>query len=172
MAWAREPDLLHRLTAAINLVADGESPRPVLAFLAPKREFKVIEREGALIQSSESTERYDLITRTLTSLRPAAVARFYAAVRPLAQVSLAAISKPGRSIDAVTHEALSRLIDAPIPVTEPALVPKGAGYAFADPSLESLPAAEKNLVRTGVSNARAIHAWMVAVEKALPLNPS
>ena len=144
----------------------------MLSFLVPRRDFEVIQRGDTLIQSGRSIERYDPLVRALTSLSPSAVAKLYATVRPLAQARLAEISAPGHSLDPVVRAALDRLAETPVPSSEPALVPKGAGYAFADPALEALSAPQKNLLRMGVSHARAVQAWLGAVSKALPLNPT
>jgi hypothetical protein len=171
-AWSAERNLLHRLTAAVNLVADGDSPRPVLAFLAPRHEFEVTQRGSDLVQSEQSTQRYDLLSRSFTSLSPQAVGRFYGAIRALCQTALAQIARPATSFDAVAHSALRRLLETPIPAGEPALTPKSAGYAFVEPTLEALSPPQKNLLRMGVSNARSVQAWLGAVEKALPPNPS
>jgi hypothetical protein len=166
--WAGQPDILRRLTAAVNLISEGQSPRPVLAFLAPAHGFGVVHHRGELVESPRSAERYDLVTRALTGLNPAGVARIYAQVRPYAQAALNEMSPPGRSLDAVLRSAIGRMTSTEIPKEEPALRPKGLGYVFADPKLEALSPAQKNLLRMGPTNARAVQSWLEALLHALP----
>src|SRR5579863_4411017 len=42
-SWLAAEDILRRLAAAVNLVADGESPAPVLTFLHIKGPFEALE---------------------------------------------------------------------------------------------------------------------------------
>jgi hypothetical protein len=166
--WLKEPDLLRRLVAATSLVAEGESPRPVVGFLAPRSAFAADESGGHLVGSAQNSRRSDAFVRALTRLDPAQVARVYEPLRPYAEAAYAEVGRPGRSFDAVMHAGIRQLLATPIPPTEPELQLKGAVYQYADPALEGLNGAQKQLLRLGLAHARAVQAWLQAYEKALP----
>ena len=66
------------------------------------------------------------------------------------------------------QEAIDKLLAAPEPKDNPLLVPAEKGlYAFADPALEALPAAQKPLLRMGISNERQLKAWLKQVRTAI-----
>ncbi len=166
--WLAEPDILRRLVAAVNLVAEGSSPRPVLSFLIPAGRFEVVKGGRALRASPKGYARYDMVTRVITSLDTAAIATTYARVKPYIDSAFAQIGRPGQSFDGVLRQAIGHLTETQIPDTEPELKEKGAVYAYADPRLEELSRAKKQLLRMGPQNARALQAWLKKLDEALP----
>ena len=167
-AWLTQGHLVQRLTAAVNLVADGDSPRAVLEALAPSRPFAAATVNGRLATTPESYARYDAVVKAAAALDPVKAAGAYAELRPAFRAAFAAIGEPGASFDRTLRAALDRLLATPVPAAEPELVPRTVGYAFADPALESLSGAQKLLLRTGPANQRAFQAWLRALESALP----
>ena len=166
--WLAEPDILRRLVGAVNLIAEGSSPRPVLSFLAPAGRFEVVKTARALHPSPKAYARYDMVTRVVTSLDIAAIATTYGRVKPYIDSAFAQIGRPGQSFDGVLRQAIGNLTETPIPDAEPQLREKGAVYAYADPKLEELNRAKKQLLRMGPQNARAIQAWLKKLDEALP----
>ncbi len=165
--WLAETDILRRLVAAVNLIAEGNSPRAVLGFLNPQGPFEVVDRYGKLYASNKSYARYELVTRVLTSIDTAAAGRAYRQLKPYLDSAFSEIGRPGKPFEEVIREAIDRLLETPIPQTEAVLQPKGLGYAYADPQLEGLSAAQKHLLRMGPENAQAIQAWLKKVKPTL-----
>lgn len=156
--WLAEPGLTRRLAAAVWQVSEGESPREALRFLAPQGAFSVVTRDGRTFMAPESAARYDFVARALGSVNAAQAGDFYRRARPFLEAAFREISPPGRRFDAAMDQALERLsavavTDEPLEVVP---LPKGAGYAFADPRLEQLDPAQKHLLRMGPSNARVV----------------
>src|SRR5215471_9715539 len=145
--WLSQGDILRRLVAAVNLVAEGNSPRSVVSFLNPPGRFQVTERNNQIYASPRSYARYDLVTRVLTSIDVSAAAKVYEQLKPYLDSAFAEIGRPGKSFDSVLREAIGKLTSTPVPETEPVLQPKGLAYAYTDPRLESLSAAQKHLLR-------------------------
>jgi hypothetical protein len=167
-AWLGEQDILRRLVAATNLVADGKSPSSVLGFLKPARGFEVVKKKKHVFSSPKSGMRYDVIARVMTGMDPEAVGKAYSEAKPYLDSAYAEVGPPGKSFDSVVRAAVANITETPIPAQEPELKAKGLGYIYADPKLEGLSGAQKQLLRTGLRNARAIQDWLKKVDAALP----
>lgn len=171
--WTANEGLVRRFTAASFNIAEGESPRAVLAFLAPQGPFQVVEREGHTFIAPESYARYDGVARVLGSLDTQATVQAYRMLKPLIDQAFKEIGPPGQRFDAVLSRALQRLIDTPVPEGELEVVDTpGVNYAYAAPELEQLSAAQKHLLRMGPTHARAIQAKLRELHKALGLPPA
>lgn len=168
--WLLEPRLISRLAAAVNRVAEGESPRPLLLFLAPAAPFTTVSREGKLFATPEDSARYDLAVKVVTAVDLLRAARAYDRLQPLFQAALREIARPGARFTAVLHRAIHELLATPVPATEPELVERGAVTRYAEPGLERLAPAQKQLLRLGGANARALQRWLAALDRALPAN--
>lgn len=165
---------LRQLVAATQLVADGESPRPVLPFLSIAGPFVVREeapvgrpaRAGRrrrapsppprLFIAPESYARYDEMTRVVTSVNAEALGDAWAELSPYVAVAFGEIGRPGTHFDDILTVALRRLLTVDLPEGDVELVPEGAVYGYKDPKLQSATKAEKHLLRMGPKNARAI----------------
>lgn len=176
--WLDAASLRH-LVAAVQAVADGESPRASLPFVAiggftvreepaavRKRPTKGKHRAPAppprLFISTESYARYDVPTRALTSVPAATAGAAYAQVRPFLDAVFSEVGRPGTRFDDVFTAALQRVLAVPLPEGEVEVVPKGLAYAFKDESLERMSPAEKHMLRLGRTNASALQQWLRA----------
>ncbi len=166
--WLAEPDILRRLVAAVNLVAEGNSPRPVLSFLIPSAQFEIARAGRILHPSPKSYARYETVMRVFTSIDPAAAGKAYGRAKSYVDSAFAQIGRPGQSFDAVLHQAIAGLLSTPVPEADPELQEKGLVYVYKDPKLEQLNAAQKQLLRMGPENARAIQAWLKKLDEAIP----
>jgi hypothetical protein len=167
---ASAEDLVRRFTSAVGNIAEGESPRAALAFLAPQGAFQVAERDGRTVIAPESFARYDPVARVLTSLDTQATARVYRTLAPLIDEASKEISRPGQRFDQTLASAIQRLLDTPVPEGDIEVVDTpGVHYAYAAPELEQLGAAQKHLLRMGPANARAIQAKLRELRSALAL---
>ncbi len=167
---ASTEDLVRRFTTAAGNVAEGESPRAALSFMAPTGTFQVVEREGRTFIAPESYARYDVVSRVITSLDTQASVRTYQTLKPLIDGAYKEISRPGQRFEQTLANAIQRLLDTPVPEGELEVVDTpGVNYAYAAPELEQLSAAQKHLLRMGPANARAIQAKLRELQGALAL---
>ncbi|WP_395855354.1 DUF3014 domain-containing protein [Cystobacter fuscus] len=166
-------DLVRRFSSAVSNIAEGQSPRSALSFMAPVGDFQVIRREHRLFIAPESFARYDGVTRVFTSLDTSTSAITYKALRPLIQGSYLEISRPGQRFDQTLSNAIQRMLDTPVPEGDVEVVdaPGGVNFNYASEQLEGLSAAQKHLVRMGPTNARAIQARLRELRDALALPP-
>jgi hypothetical protein len=171
--WAATEGLIRRFTAAVSNIAEGESPRAVLAFMAPQGTFQVTQRDGHTFIAPESFARYDAVARVFASLDPQIAANTYKALKPVADHAFAEISRPGQGLDATLSRAIQRMLDTPVPQADVEVVAtQGVNYAYAAPELEQLSAAQKHLLRMGPANARALQAKLRELQTALALPPA
>ncbi|OJH37863.1 hypothetical protein BON30_27220 [Cystobacter ferrugineus] len=166
-------DLVRRFSSAVSNIAEGQSPRSSLSFMAPVGDFQVIRRERRLFIAPESFARYDGVTRVLTSLDTSTSAITYKALRPLIQGAYLEISRPGQRFDQTLSNAIQHMLDTPVPEGDVEVVdaPGGVNFNYASEELEGLSAAQKHLVRMGPTNARAIQAKLRELRDALALPP-
>lgn len=169
--WLKEIDLLRRFTAAVAAVADGESPRASVPFLAPGGEFTTREGKQKTSIDPRSYARYDLVTRAVAAIDARKAAAGYAALKPHLDRAYAEIGPPGATFDETLTRAIDRLVSVPVPRGDLELVPHGAVYAFRDPELEARSAAEKHLIRMGSENMRRIQSKLEELRGGLGLRP-
>lgn len=166
-SWLKEPDLLRRLVAASNLVAEGNSPRSVLGFVAPNTGFEVEKKGKAFVARETTYARMNVPVKVFTGTDPAAVAKQYEQVAKYADAAFGEIGQPGTAFISVLHKAVGQLLAAPVPKEPPELEPKGIGYAYQDEALERLPAAQKAMLRLGPANEQALHQWLESFDHAM-----
>jgi DUF3014 family protein len=171
--WAATEGLVRRFTAAVSNIAEGESPRAVLPFMAPQGAFQTVERNGKSFIAPESFTRYDSVARVLGSLDTQATVNTYKALKPIIDQAFGEIGRPGQHFDETLSRAIQRLLDTPVPQGDLEVVDTpGVNYAYAAPELEQLSAAQKHLLRMGPANARALQAKLRELQGALGLPPA
>lgn len=154
-AWLTEDGLLSRMAAAVRLVAEGRSPRPVLDFLAPTARFAVrYDAAGEPVLDPTGYARYDAVAKVFDEADVDAWAEGYTRLRPFLD-RLYAQAGGGRFDDLLVR-ALDRVRRARVPDAPPRLVASGALYRFADPALERQDEVAKHLMRMGPTNAGRI----------------
>ncbi len=166
-AWLVTDDLMHRFVQSVNLVAGGYSPRDELSFLGPQQPF-VVDREGEqLVITYGSFHRFDLVAEVFESVNTQSAAKLYAQLAPLARETHKEVSWFAPEFDVRLAEAIDHLIETPIPSTAMTVERGAVTYAFADPSLEALTPAQKQLLRMGPHNARRIQGKLLEIRDAL-----
>ena len=182
--WSKHPDYagllqqlsLRHLVSVVQLVAGGDSPRPALPFLSIPGAFAVRE-EGKATQEKRymtraSFARYDGLGKLIGSVDMGAAGDAYAQLRPYCDAVFAEIGRPGKQFEEQLTAAVRRIVGVQFPEGEVELVPKGAVFAYADPTLESLSAAEKQVLRMGPENGRVLQRQLKAFAERAKLNLS
>ncbi len=170
---ASTEDLARRFSSAVASIAEGQSPRASLSFMAPAGRFQVTQREGRLYMAPEGPLRYDTVARVIASLDTATSVITYQALRPLIQGAYQEISRPGQRFEQTLSDAIQHLLDTPVPEGDVEVVDlPGVNYAYASPELERLSAAQKHLVRMGPGNARLVQTKLRELHGALGLPPA
>jgi hypothetical protein len=166
-AWLATDGLIRNFVASVDAVANGATPSAQLQRLAPARPFAVHARGDAAIIDARSYERYDGIAATVEGLDAQGLARVYATLRPRLQDAYRELGYPEGNVDAAVERAIGRLLDAPILEREVEVHRASVFYQFADPRIERLSAAQKQLLRMGPRNQRLVQDKLRAVGRAL-----
>lgn len=167
-AWLATDDLVRQLALAIDRTSQGASPSRELQVVAPQGDFSVERTAQGVVLAPASYQRYNGIAQTVASLDPVAVARAYEIVKPRLNEAYRGMGHPEGDVDVAVDAAFQQLLDTPI-IHEPIVLVEGSGtsWTFADPKLESLTPAQKQLLRMGPDNVEAIQTKLHAIRGAL-----
>jgi hypothetical protein len=166
-AWLKQKDLLRTAVAVVDAVARGESPAALLPFLSPAGTFSVTERAGRMIVDPKSFLRYDPLAAVFQAVPDEAWLRWYAALRPTLEKAFRELGYPDVTFAERLQQAVGHLLLAPPIAGDIVLERKMMSYAFADPQLEGLSAAQKHLLRTGPTNAARLQAKLRSLSRLL-----
>jgi len=173
-AWLATDGLIRGFAVAAVNVAEGKSPAPHLAVLRPSSGFRVIERAGAggWYLDPQSYERYNALADAVASVDPVGGARLYATLKPRIEEAYRELGLPDTSFDRTLERAIARLLETP-EVGDPVRIEpldEGIGYGFADPRIEALSGAQKQLLRMGPRNAETVKGRLrqIAIELGIP----
>jgi hypothetical protein len=111
---------------------------------------KIDEKTFSLDHASYS--RYSPFVEVAGSIDARRAAEFYHLLRPLVQIAYAELGYANENFDDVMFDAIGRLLETPIITGEIRLVQPVVMFKFEDPKLESLSAAQKQMIRMGPDN--------------------
>lgn len=161
------PYLLDRGVSSLDQLARGLVPTRTSNLPRPSGSFKTSQEGADYAMSREGYRRYNGLVKTITSLPTGALATLFHQQRRLLQDSYAALGYPADALDNTLIAALDNIISAPTREQPPALVSKGALWAFADTQLEGASDLHKQLLRTGPENTEALQQWARQLRDAL-----
>ncbi len=164
--------LLRRAVAAVEAIADGYSPADELAFMRPDQPF-LVRRDGdeGLVIAGGSYRRYDLATEIFASVDSRAFVAVFDRLRERLDEAHREMSWSDTSFEDRLHEAADHLLAVSIPSGRLAVERRTLTYAFVDDRLETLSAAQRQLLRMGPHNARAVQAKLRELETAFGWSP-
>jgi len=182
--WSSGSGLVHAIEAAVATVATGETPARSLHALAPRQPFRVTADRGRTLIDPRSYRRYDAAAEALAAIDATAGAAAFRRLEPLVEAAYREDGHPEGGFRSALARAVSSLLDTPIPDGDVAVVPRvhlGVAsanlpesavlvYEFADPRLERLTPAQKQLLRMGARNARLVQSKLEELARALELS--
>ncbi len=170
-AWLATDQLIRNFTLVVVNIADGRSPAPYLQRLAPRVPFRVVERGAAVHVDPRSYERYDALASAVAAIDARGAARLYATLKPRIDDAYKELGAPHGDFDRTLERAIARLLQTRAVEGSIAVEPATAAFRFADPALESLSPAQKQLLRMGPANARTVRDKLREVAGYLALDP-
>jgi len=165
--WLKVNDLIRRITAAVDNIADGQSPRPHLKFLAPSKGFAVVKKQEKLYLNPQSYRRYDLVAEAFASLDAHETVRVFREIKPLFQEAYRELGYPNEDFQNTLIRAIRELLGTPIVEGDIVLELGVVTYQMADEDLEDLSDAQKHLLRMGPQNVRKIQSKLREMALAL-----
>lgn len=154
--WLMSDELLQRFTAAVDNVAEGNTPRRQVDFMAPDESFEATEAGGRVMLDPASYARFDRMIGVAESFDTRGTAELYRSLEPLLDEAYAELGYPDRTFEQTLTRAVNRLLSTPVVDGEVDLVAKVSSYEYADPRLEALTDAQKQFLRLGPDNLRRL----------------
>jgi len=156
--WMKIKNIIRVITAAVDNIGGGKSPRAHLGFLFYGQVFPVSEKGGKIYLDSKGYERYDLLTDAFVSLNTGRTIQAYEKLKPLFQEAYRELGYPQKDFHSTLIRAIKRILDAPIVEREALLKEEGKGvnYLYIDEGLEEMNEIQKHLLRMGPKNTRKV----------------
>ena len=165
--WLMSDELIRKFVAAVDSIANGQSPALQIDFFEPEEDFKVSQELGEYSIDPESYKRYDIAAEVFASLDPKGCVTLYKKLTPAIQEAYKDLGYPDADFNDTLKKAMIELLEVPV-VDEPIKLEKiVVTYAMVDKDLESLSAAQKHLLRMGPDNVRVIQEMLRAMSRML-----
>jgi hypothetical protein len=164
--------LILNFTLVTLRISNGESPAQELRTLGRVPPFRPQTSREDLFMSPSSYGRYDRYAEAISALDARGAARLYSTLKPRIGEAYRRMAPQAGDFDAVLERAFVELLRVPIVHGEIELAPHGIGYAYVDPRLEGLSAAQKHLLRMGPQNVRAIQSKLREIADYLAIPSS
>jgi hypothetical protein len=170
-AWLTTDQLVRNFTVVVLNIAEGGTPSTHLRKIAPSGKFQVVEAGTTVRIDPRSYQRYDTHANAVAGIDARGAARLYATIKPRIDEAYKELGAPHGDFDRTLERAIAHLLQTPVPQGQVAVEPVPAGFAFADPSLESLSRAQKQLLRMGPTNVRVVQSKLREVAQYLGMAP-
>ena len=155
--WLSPNELIRKFVAFVDGVAIGQVAKDPVRVLAPQGPFLASQiSEQVYLLDSASYERYDFFSEVVVSLDARRSAEFYLLVHPMLQEAYGELGSPDKKFNDVVFKAIGRLLETPVINKPIRLLRPVVMYQFEEKKLESLSAAQKQLIRMGPKNTRAL----------------
>ncbi|MFC2166968.1 DUF3014 domain-containing protein [Acidobacteriota bacterium] len=165
--WLKSNDLIRSFVAAVDNIANGETPRPHIAFFKPDGNFDIVVRDGLVLIDPGSYKRYNLVADVFSSLNAKQTVRLYWLLSPTLQEAYKELGYPDRAFQKTLITAIGELLKVPILDQSIEVEKDVVSYKIVDPRLESLNPAQKHLLRMGPENVEIIQAKLRELAKEL-----
>jgi len=168
--WFRIKNIIRRIAAAVDSIAEGNSPRAPLNFLNPKKAFTVKKKGERLYVNPKSYTRYNLVADIFESLNAEGAVRVFKELKPLFQEAYRELGYPDRDFQDTLIRAIKELLRTPVVEGDILLEEKAISpsmISMADEKLEDLSDAQKHLIRMGPKNTAKIQGKLQEIARAL-----
>ena len=170
-AWLKQDHLLQRIDVLIAGVARGEFALETLLLEPPAGGFQVDVRDGRTYVSPRNYARYNPMVGLLDGVDVTALTEFFQRYRPLLEAAYGQLGEPPEQLDTALLGAIDHLLGTPELAEPPALAQESVAYTYADPELEQLSVARKQLLRMGPAHTRTLKAKLNTLRAALLATP-
>jgi hypothetical protein len=169
-AWLTTDGLIRNFAVVVENIANGQSPGVHLEMLRPTTPFSRSERGESLVIDPRSYDRYTGIADAAASIDPVGAARLYTTLKPRIEEAYRDLGHD-EPFDRALERAVVSLLMVPDVEGDVELEPQGVVYQFADPRLEQLTSAQKQLLRMGPRHVRTIQQKLRDIALALGIPP-
>jgi hypothetical protein len=170
-SWLTTERLISNFVVVTSKIAEGQTPVAELKAIGPVPPFKVRTAKGAISIDPSSYARYDRYAQAVSALDAQGTARLFETLKPRINEADRNFGGAGH-FDAEVERAIVELLNVPVVEGPVALKMSGIVYAYADPRLEGLSPAQKQLLRMGPENVRAIQSKLREIAGVLQIPES
>lgn len=163
----RSENLVRDLVAFVDNIAAGVVARDSAMIKGPEARFEIEEVDGKVYMGPSSYQRYDNVVNWFVDMDDQALVAAFKQYEPLLNEAYAEISRPGDSFLARFERAISVINATPEIQGLIELNSDKIMYTYADEELESLPAAQRQMLRLGPNNMARVKAKLNALQRAL-----
>jgi len=167
-SWLTTDRLISNFVVVTSKIAEGQTPVAELKAIGPVPPFKVRTAKGTLSIDPSSYQRYDRYAQAVSALDAQGTARLFETLKPRINEADRNFGGSGQ-FDAEIERAIVELLKVPVVEGPVALKMSGIVYAYADPRLESLSPAQKQLLRMGPDNVRTIQGKLREIAAVLQI---
>ena len=159
-------DMLRNFTVQVDNIAQGQLAAGHL--LLKPLEQKFSPADPAKMQLDDSSfARFEPYIQLLESVPPEQMLTLFNRYEPLMQQAYAELGYPDELFKKKLIAAIDVLLATPEVTYPQALVRPAVVYLFADPQIEQLPAAQKQMIRLGPDNQQRVKALLRQYKQAL-----
>lgn len=169
--WLLQGNLVQRMSALIAALARGEFSPEALLLEPPPGGFQVDMRAGVAYTSARNYPRYDRMVGLIDGLDVVALTEFFQRYRPLLEAAYGELGQAPEQLDTALLGAIDHLLGTPELGDPPELMQESVAYTYADPKLEGLSTARKQLLRIGPDHLHTLKAKLTALRAALLATP-
>ena len=171
-AWLATNGLLRTFAAVVVNIAEGDTPIKLLTKQRPTAPFTVRGTAGGAFIDPASFHRYDAYADAVAGLDARGTARLYATLKPRIAEAYKELGYPDADIDGALTRAIIVLLRTPRVGENIAVKRTSVNWQLADPALEALPRAERQLLRMGPRNQQIIQDKLREIAPLLGIDPA
>lgn len=159
--------ILANMVASVNNTAQGTLPENVSLLTPPATEFSVFKQADNQFITPESFTRYNVYAQTFAEIETEDMLALLDQYEPQIMAQFEQIALPNAQFTSTLINAINRLLDTPSVNLPIPVISDSAMYKFANPQLEALLPAQKQLLRMGPDNMRLVKAKLRELRTAL-----
>ncbi|MGQ4276959.1 DUF3014 domain-containing protein [Pseudidiomarina sp. E22-M8] len=159
--------LIRDAVVFVDNIRNGVVVRDAALIAGPKGRFRVLEQDDKIYIDPRSYDRYNSMVDWFVSLDVEVMESLLERYQPLVEEALAEIGYAETAPETVLLDAINLLMATPSVGTVIELNDNSVMYRYADPALEALPDAQKQMLRLGPDNMRRVKLKLDALRTAL-----
>ncbi|WP_417761869.1 DUF3014 domain-containing protein [Shewanella sp.] len=149
-------DMVRQFVVFVDNIAQGQLARKTSPLKEPAQSFTVTDITNKTYLNPDSYHRYDMYADFLSGLNDEQLVATYQRMKPLLEQAFAELGYPDTNFNTRLQQAFKEILAAPVIDQPIELYSISVNYRFVDPKLETLPNAQKLMVRMGPDNTRKV----------------
>ena len=169
--WFHPEYLIRRGVTFIDGLSRGLQLNKMLKAPVPKGQFLAIKEGNKYWLNPDNYQRYDYLITTITSINGEKLIQAFHLFRPLLEEAYGELGHPPQELDSTLISALDQILAAPVILEPIELTRESVQYKYASSELEALKPIQKQLLRMGPKQTKAIQKKAAYLREALLKKP-